>query len=298
MPVAATGGSESDCALRFSALGFNFSGLDCSQRARIRARHGPASSRMAGPAIPVQVSCRSFRAESPARYTGPNGYQPLLSHSADAVAVEGLDFRGRVILRPQLSGQLVCDDAARLAEPGVYENFLRILTAYALLPRGGVLLHSAAVVEDGKVHVFIGRSGAGKTTLSRLALAGGVAVLSDDANVLLKAPGGGYAAGAVPFAGELGQIPQQAVGPFPVAGLFWLEKAARSQVLDMNPALQVARLMTCAPALNVDPHRRELLLDRLSDLVREVPLRCLRFSATRGFEEIRAQLRAANSVSP
>jgi hypothetical protein len=137
---------------------------------------------MAGPAIPVQVSCRSFRAESPARYTGPNGYQPLLSHSADAVAVEGLDFRGRVTLRPELSGQLVCDDAARLAEPGVYENFLRILTAYALLPRGGVLLHSAAVVVDGKVHVFIGRSGAGKTTLSRLALAGGVAVLSDDAN--------------------------------------------------------------------------------------------------------------------
>ena len=180
----------------------------------------------------------------------------------------------------------------------MYENFLRILTAYALLARNGLLLHSAAIVLDGCVHVFLGRSGAGKTTLSRLALAGGVAVLSDDANVLLKAPGGGYAAGAVPFAGELGQLTQQAVGPFPVAGLFWLEKAARNQVLDMNPALQVARLMACTPALNVDPYRRELLLDSLSDLVRTLPLRCLRFSATSGFEEIRAQLRAANSVNP
>jgi hypothetical protein len=66
----------------------------------------------------------------------------------------------------------------------------------------------------------------------------------------------------------------------------------------MNPALQVARLMACTPALNVDPYRREVLLDSLSDLVRTLPLRCLRFSATRGFGEIRAQLRAANPVNP
>ena len=57
---------------------------------------------------------------------------------------------------------------------------LRLACALWLLPRGGLLLHGACVERDGAAHVFVGESGAGKTTLSR-ALGGGRArVISDE----------------------------------------------------------------------------------------------------------------------
>lgn len=44
---------------------------------------------------------------------------------------------------------------------------LRLACALWLLPRGGLLLHGACVERDGLAHVFVGESGAGKTTLAR-----------------------------------------------------------------------------------------------------------------------------------
>lgn len=70
---------------------------------------------------------------------------------------------------------------------GVFENFFRVVLAYRLLELGGVLLHSAGVVDRGSAFVFVGQSGAGKSTLSRLSLEGGRHVLSDDLNALLPA---------------------------------------------------------------------------------------------------------------
>src|SRR5205814_532788 len=48
------------------------------------------------------------------------------------------------------------------------EAALRIAVSLALPRRGGLLLHSSGVVEDGRGHVFSGPSGAGKTTTVRL----------------------------------------------------------------------------------------------------------------------------------
>ncbi|MGO8997470.1 MAG: hypothetical protein ACLQVI_29495, partial [Polyangiaceae bacterium] len=57
-------------------------------------------------------------------------------------------------------------------------SFLRIICSYALLERGGVLLHASSVVSNGRAFAFVGPSGAGKTTMARLAAPR--AVLSDE----------------------------------------------------------------------------------------------------------------------
>jgi hypothetical protein len=204
----------------------------------------------------------------------------------DRVAVDGWGFRGTIDLAPKLGGQLVCKDPEQLGEPSVFENYLRIITAYAALRDRGLFLHSAAVVADDRAFVFIGRSGAGKTTLSRMALAEGCRVLSDDANVLFSQPGQGYVAGPIPFAGELGQRAAIEGGPFPVAGIYWLEKGGEERVLPMSPSQQIMRLMVCAPVLNVDRYRADALFERLADMARCLPVKRLQFSKSSRFSSL------------
>ena len=66
--------------------------------------------------------------------------------------------------------------------------FVEALVAVALADRALVALPSAGFATDGGVTVLLGRSGAGKTTLTARALAGGRTVLSDD-QVVLDATG-------------------------------------------------------------------------------------------------------------
>jgi hypothetical protein len=62
--------------------------------------------------------------------------------------------------------------------------FVEALVAVALADQGRVALPSAGFAADDGVTVLLGRSGAGKTTLTARALAGGRTVLSDDQVVL------------------------------------------------------------------------------------------------------------------
>ncbi|MGB0035547.1 MAG: hypothetical protein WBP79_08750, partial [Candidatus Acidiferrales bacterium] len=48
------------------------------------------------------------------------------------------------------------------------DSLLRILLTMILLPRRGFLLHAATVVREGRAYVFMGRSGAGKSTVASL----------------------------------------------------------------------------------------------------------------------------------
>ena len=105
----------------------------------------------------------------------------------------------------------VSDLAADLCVvPGAEITALRLACALWLLPRAGLLLHGACVEHEGRGHVFVGRSGAGKTTLAgRLS----ARVISDEVTCLKdgrvhghpfqsrlgdgRAPGGGLPLGSI-----------------------------------------------------------------------------------------------------
>ena len=89
----------------------------------------------------------------------------------DEYACAGDGLNGRIGDR---SGELC-------VTPGAEITALRLACALWLLPRGGLLLHGACVEHEGRGHVFVGRSGAGKTTLAgRL----GARVISDEVTCL------------------------------------------------------------------------------------------------------------------
>jgi len=90
------------------------------------------------------------------------------------------------------------------ANPYSIDCVLRILHSLILAPEGGFLVHAASAVKNGRAFLFAGVSGAGKTTISRLAPSD-VAVLTDEISYVRSGPHG-YEAFGTPFAGELARI--------------------------------------------------------------------------------------------
>jgi hypothetical protein len=215
--------------------------------------------------------------------------------SPAVVRLAGLGLLGRIDWRPGrqgMAGALWTPEGGGERFPGVFENFLRVLAAYRLLELGGVVLHSAGVVRDGAAFLFLGRSGAGKTTAARFSVAQGAEVLSDDLNALIPgvagaAPAGGCVVLKLPFTGDLGE--RRAVRqPVPLGALLRLEQAGADALAPLSRAETLGCMLACAPFVNVDPHRRERLEEVLLTLASAAAPRAftLRFSLGGGFWSI------------
>jgi hypothetical protein len=111
------------------------------------------------------------------------------------------------------------------ANPYSIDAVLRIVHTLMLARQGGFLLHSASAIRNGKAFLFAGVSGAGKTTISRLAPADAI-LLTDEISYVRKLDSGqneGYVAFGTPFTGELAKLGENTSAP--VAALYLLAKA-------------------------------------------------------------------------
>ena len=65
----------------------------------------------------------------------------------------------------------------------IVDYYLRVVLAIIVFQAGGLMLHAAGIVRHSGAYLFLGHSGSGKTTVSRLS--SGDLVLNDDLVVLL-----------------------------------------------------------------------------------------------------------------
>lgn len=229
----------------------------------------------------------------PEHFAASGQYAPLKQRTSAGIQITGFDFRAHLTGGgagpPQATLAVVKEE--ELGRPIVLENFLRIVFAYHILSRGGVLLHSAGVVHRGVAYLFSGRSNAGKTTLSRKAAAAGAVVLSDDINLVFREHDG-YRVHRVPFTGEFRRPGECLSGPgtFRLGGLVLLEKAPALTAVPVGPAEGVAGLLTGCPYVNDDPEELPALLDTLTALVNRVPVVRLSVARDDTFEAILATL--------
>ncbi len=105
-------------------------------------------------------------------------------------------------------------------------NFLRWYLPRQLLKNNQVILHSSAVVKNGQAYVFLGHSGAGKSTVTELSPDGHV--LGDDMNFVevsdgqLYARSGGIGGRFFPHA--------DCSESFPVKAFFWLNQSSQNKI--------------------------------------------------------------------
>ena len=157
--------------------------------------------------------------------------------------------------------------------PYALDSVLRILHSLVLTARGGFLLHAASAICDGQAYLFSGVSGAGKTTIARLA-PDSVTLLTDEISYVRPNPAG-YLAHGTPFAGELAKAGENAVAP--VSALFFLEKGPDNRVDDLPSAEAVRRLMRNILFFAEDRELVEKLLATACNFVEKVPVRRLTF---------------------
>ncbi|NOZ10990.1 MAG: hypothetical protein GXP09_08135 [Gammaproteobacteria bacterium] len=262
----------------FAGGPYGFDGLSATQTDRIRERFQDLCSEDTSRQVKVNTLLYRTQNRSFPDFDLDNWEYTLdFEYKEASVGIAGLKFFAYFDLRQGKQSHLWTSTEDDDYFTGVFENYFRVVVAYRLLACGGVLLHSAGVIDEGNAYLFFGPSNAGKTTVSRLSQDSGHSVLSDDINALLAGPAQDVVAEKMPFAGELGQTATPS-GTYPVRGLFRLHQGPRNAVRDMRPSEGIAALVACSPYVNADPVRQDRLFENLEHLSTITPVRHLTFS--------------------
>ena len=159
------------------------------------------------------------------------------------------------------------------AYPYAIDSVMRIVHSLMLAERGGFLAHSASVVRNGRAFLFSGVSGAGKTTISRLAPPD-VTLLTDEISYV-RLIDGRYEAYGTPFAGDLGRAGANISAP--IAGLYLLAQGPRNHASALRPAEAARRLLRNILFFAEDGEMVETLFRTACEFVTRVPVYELTF---------------------
>ncbi len=154
-----------------------------------------------------------------------------------------------------------------------FDSLLRVFFSVILLELEGLLVHSAGVSRFQQGYLFIGPSGAGKTTLARLSEGYGD-TLSDELSLIRRTEEGWRVFGT-PFWGELQKNGRNQAVPLKTA--FILTKDTRVYTEKLSPGIALSRLLSCVLFFCKDEDSVTQVVDIASRLVQEVPFLRLHF---------------------
>lgn len=138
-----------------------------------------------------------------------------------------------------------------------------------LLPFGGFMLHSSAVVLDGRAYLFSADCGTGKSTHTQLWLRefDGTFILNDDKPALRREADGWFAYGT-PWSGKTDQNVNLRV---PLGGIALLERAEENTILPC-PSSEAVRELMKQVNLPRAAEYRIMLMKLLDKLLAEAPI--------------------------
>ena len=159
------------------------------------------------------------------------------------------------------------------ANPYAIDAAFRILHSLLLARESGLLIHAASAVRNGRAFLFSGVSGAGKTTISRLAPQS-VTLLTDEISYVRR-DGDAYRAFGTPFAGELARAGENISAP--VAALYFLAHGPENRIETIAPAEAGRTLLRNILFFAEDADLVKLVFHAACDVVSKVPVYRLTF---------------------
>jgi len=153
------------------------------------------------------------------------------------------------------------------------DSVLRIVHSLIQAGRGGFLVHAASAVRNGSAFLFAGESGAGKTTISRLAPAD-ARLLTDEISYVRRHDDR-YVAFGTPFSGELDRPGENISAP--VAALYILAKGRENRIEPLEPGEAVRSLLSNILFFAKDEALVRAIFDSAFEFVQSVPVSRLTF---------------------
>ena len=159
------------------------------------------------------------------------------------------------------------------AHPYATDCVIRILHTLLLAGEGGFLLHSASALRNGRAHFFFGQSGAGKSTILRMAPPD-VTLLTDEVSYLRRA-GEKFVAHGTPFTGDLDRPGDNVSAP--VSALYNLVQGRENRIEPMPSAEAAHALLVSILFFADDPELVEQIFHSACELVARIPVHRLTF---------------------
>lgn len=157
--------------------------------------------------------------------------------------------------------------------PYSLDSVLRIVHTLLLAKQGGFLLHASSAIRNGRAFLFSGVSGAGKTTMARLAPPD-AALLTDEISYVTPSEDGYFAVGT-PFHGELAQVGENLRAP--IEAVYLLAKGPENKIEPVNAVDAVRGLLGNILFFARDPEFVKSVFDTAVNFVSRVPVRRLTF---------------------
>jgi hypothetical protein len=157
--------------------------------------------------------------------------------------------------------------------PYSLDSVLRIVHTLLLARRGGFLVHASSAVRNGRAFLFAGISGAGKTTMARLAPPD-ASLLTDEISYVTQQDGQYFAVGT-PFFGELARVGENLRAP--IDAVYLLAKGSQNKIEPVVGAAAVRGLLGNILFFARDPEFVKLVFEAAVDFVCRVPVRRLTF---------------------
>jgi hypothetical protein len=157
--------------------------------------------------------------------------------------------------------------------PYSLDSVLRIVHSLVLARRGEFLVHAASAIRNGRAFLFAGVSGAGKTTISRLA-PDDATLLTDEISYVRKSATG-YDAHGTPFAGELARLGAHCSAPLAV--LYLLRQGPENRIHEVDPAQATQALLRNILFFARDAGLVQSVFAGACEFVQRVPVRQLTF---------------------
>lgn len=167
------------------------------------------------------------------------------------------------------------------ANPYSIDAVLRIVHTLVLAQEGGFLLHAASAIRNGKAFLFAGVSGAGKTTISRLAPPDATLLTDEISYVRKDVRKDGqkqelsYAAYGTPFTGELAKLGENASAP--ISALYLLAQGPENRIDPVAPGQAVRELLANVLFFAEDQELVQRSFHAACEFVSRVPVSRLTF---------------------
>lgn len=183
---------------------------------------------------------------------------------------------GRTLVLPQGAeiADLYLDDPSGPHPHPFYGPTMELLMVNFLAHGRGVIIHGCGIKQADRGVLFVGESGAGKTTMARIwDQKSGVEVLSDDRTIVRK-KGGQFWMYGTPWHGE-GKFGSP--GSAKLDRIYFIKHGKENSVLKSHAAQSVAQFLKCSFPPLWDAAGVEYSMDVFSDLAATVPSRMLSF---------------------